>query len=245
MEDRSKNENQKSLIIRLLPVVVLAVGFASFFLLGLDRYVNFEGLRENRLLLTNWVEQAGLLAGLAFVLLYFLVVAFSLPAAGLMTITAGFLFGTIAATGFVVVGATLGACALFLAAKTALGDSLKKRLGPGFEKLQAGFHDDAFSYMLFLRLVPLFPFFVVNLAPAFMGIKLRTYFITTLIGIIPGTFVFASIGNGLGAVFDAGETPDLSIVTKPEIIIPIVGLGVLALLPILLRRLRARSSTDI
>lgn len=125
MEDRSKNENQKSLIIRLLPVVVLAVGFASFFLLGLDRYVNFEGLRENRLLLTNWVEQAGLLAGLAFVLLYFLVVAFSLPAAGLMTITAGFLFGTIAATGFVVVGATLGACALFLAAKTALGDSLK------------------------------------------------------------------------------------------------------------------------
>lgn len=78
-----------------------------------------------------------------------------------------------------------------------------------------------------------------------MGIKLRTYFITTLIGIIPGTFVFASIGNGLGAVFDAGETPDLSIVTKPEIIIPIVGLGVLALLPILLRRLRARSSTDI
>lgn len=242
MEDQDQTAGSasgKPLYLRLLPVAILATGFAGFFALGLDDTIDFEALRDNRQALSDWVASWGLLAGLVFILAYALVVAFSLPAASVMTIAAGFLFGTLAATGYVVVGATLGASLLFLAARTALGDSLKERLGPTFQKIADGFQEDAFSYMLFLRLVPAFPFFVVNLAPAFMGIKLRTYVVTTFIGIIPGTFVYASIGNGLGAIFDAGETPDLSLVTKPEILIPIVGLGLLALLPILLRKFRA------
>jgi uncharacterized membrane protein YdjX (TVP38/TMEM64 family) len=242
--DEGKERSGKPLLMRLFPLAVLAAGFAGFFALGLDSYVNFETLRENRLALTNWVEEAGWIAGLVFLIAYALVVAFSLPAAGVMTIAGGFLFGTLVATSYVVVGATFGASALFLAARSALGDSLKKRLGPGFARIQDGFNEDAFSYMLFLRLVPAFPFFVVNLAPAFMGIKLRTYFVTTLIGIIPGTFVFASIGNGLGSLFDAGETPDLSVLTKPEIIIPILGLALLALIPILHRLVKRRRAAQ-
>lgn len=245
LADQSQGSQQgKSLVLRLLPIVVLAGGLGLFFALGLHELVNFELLRDNRQLLADRVAESGWIAGLVFLILYAIVVAFSLPAGALMTITAGFLFGTLAATSYVVVGATLGASTLFLAARTALGDSLKARLGPSFERIQDGFNEDAFSYMLFLRLVPAFPFFIVNLAPAFMGIRFRTYFITTLIGIIPGTFVFASIGNGLGAIFDAGETPDLSIISEPAILIPLVGLAVLALVPVVVRRVRARKSGE-
>ncbi len=243
-EQFEQEQGGKSLALRLLPIGVLVGGLALFFALGLHEQVNFELLRDNRQALVDWVAQSGWIAGFTFLVLYAIVVAFSLPAGGLMTIAGGFLFGTLAATSYVVVGATLGASLLFLAAKTALGDSLKKRLGPSFEKISNGFNEDAFSYMMFLRLVPAFPFFIVNLAPAFMGIRFRTYFITTLIGIIPGTFVFASIGNGLGAIFDAGESPDLSIITDPAILIPLVGLGVLALVPVAVRRMRARKSGE-
>lgn len=243
-EQLEQRQDGKPLALRLLPIGVLVGGLALFFALGLHEQVNFELLRDNRQALADWVAESGWIAGLVFMVLYAVVVAFSLPAGGLMTIAGGFLFGTLAATSYVVVGATLGASLLFLAAKSALGDSLKKRLGPSFEKIMNGFNEDAFSYMMFLRLVPAFPFFIVNLAPAFMGIKFRTYFITTLIGIIPGTFVFASIGNGLGAIFDAGEMPDLSIITSPVILVPFVGLAVLALVPIIVRRKRARESSE-
>jgi uncharacterized membrane protein YdjX (TVP38/TMEM64 family) len=231
---------QKSLALRVLPLGVLLAGLIAFFGLGLHEYVSFEVLRDNRAQLVSFVEELGWIAGLAFMVLYAVVVAFSLPAGGLMTLTAGFLFGTLTGTFIVVIGATVGASALFLAARTALGDVLKRRLGPSFENIQEGFHENAFSYMMFLRLVPAFPFFIVNLAPAFMKINFRTYFITTLIGIIPGTFVFASIGNGLGAVFESGETPDLSIITSPAILVPLIGLGVLALVPVIVRHVRAR-----
>lgn len=243
--DHSEGSQQgKSLVLRLLPIGILVAGLALFFALGLNEQVNFELLRDNRQLLADRVAESGWIAGLIFLVLYAIVVAFSLPAGGLMTIAGGFLFGTLAATIYVVIGATLGASTLFLAARTALGDTLKARLGSSFEKIQTGFNEDAFSYMMFLRLVPAFPFFIVNLAPAFMGIRFRIYFITTLIGIIPGTFVFASIGNGLGAIFDAGETPDLSIITSPAILVPLVGLAVLALVPIIVRRVRARKSSE-
>lgn len=239
-DQSDKSENTKSPGMRILPLGILLSGLGAFFAFGLQDYVSFEILRDNRQQLVAFVEDSGWIAGLLFMALYALVVAFSLPAGGLMTIAGGFLFGSYVATFLVVIGATFGASGLFLAARTALGDALKTRLGPAFEKIQDGFNEDAFSYMMFLRLVPAFPFFIVNLAPAFMGVKFRTYFITTLIGIIPGTFVFASIGNGLGALFETGETPDLSIITSPAILVPLIGLGVLALVPIVVRRLRAR-----
>lgn len=235
---------KKSFAMRVLPLAILLAGLGAFFAMGLQDYVSFEVLRDNRQQLVAFVEESGWVAALLFMVVYAIVIAFSLPAGSLMTITAGFLFGSILGTFIVVIGATVGASALFLAARTALGDALKSRLGPSFEKIRDGFNEDAFSYMMFLRLVPAFPFFMVNLAPAFMGISFRTYFVTTLIGIIPGTFVFASIGNGLGSLFESGETPDLSIITTPAILVPLIGLGVLALVPIIVRRMRANKAGE-
>jgi uncharacterized membrane protein YdjX (TVP38/TMEM64 family) len=107
-------------------------------------------------------------------------------------------------------------------------------------RMEEGFRADALSYLLVLRLIPIFPFWLVNIVPAFLGVPLRTYVLGTLIGIIPGSFVYASVGNGLGAVFDAGQTPDLGIVFEPAILLPIVGLAVLALLPVAYRKSKAR-----
>jgi uncharacterized membrane protein YdjX (TVP38/TMEM64 family) len=128
--------------------------------------------------------------------------------------------------------------AVFLAARTAIGDYLRAKAGPGLKRMEEGFRRNAFSYLLVLRIVPIFPFWLVNLVPAFCGVSLRTYALATLIGIIPGCFVFASVGNGLGALLDRGETPNLMIIFQWDILLPILGLAVLALLPIAIRRLR-------
>jgi uncharacterized membrane protein YdjX (TVP38/TMEM64 family) len=168
-------------------------------------------------------------------------VAFSLPGALVATLTGGFLFGTVLGGTATVVAATIGATILFIAARTAFGDLLRAKAGPAIKRMEEGFRENAFSYLLVLRLVPLFPFFLVNLAPAFLGVTLPTFVGATFIGIIPGTFVFASLGNGLGAVFDAGRTPDLGLVKEPQVILPLLALAVLALVPVLYRRLRRAS----
>ena len=223
-------------IVRLLPIGVLILGLGAFFALGLDRYVSIETLRDNRETLTAWVERNGLWAGLVFAGIYAVVVAFSLPGGALMTITSGFLFGLVFGTVWAVLGAVTGATALFIAVKFGIGEALRERMGGPIKRMEEGFREDAFSYLLVLRLVPLFPFFLVNLAPAFLGVSLRTYFFATLIGIIPGAFVYASVGNGVGALFDAGQDPNLGIIFQPQFLIPIVGLAVLALIPVVYRR---------
>lgn len=230
------NEKKGGLFKRFLPVIVLLAGLGAFFALGLDRYVTLDTLRDNREALSAWVAQNWALAAFVYVLAYILMVAFSLPGALVATLTGGFLFGTVFGGLLTVIGATIGATAIFLAAKTALGNTLREKAGPKLRKLEEGFGKNAFSYMLVLRLVPLFPFFLVNLAPAFLGVPLGTYVVATFLGIIPGTFVFASIGNGLGAIFDAGRDPDLGIIFEPEILGPILALAALALVPVIYRR---------
>ena len=231
---------KKPLLRRLLPVFVLIAGFAAFFAFGLDSYVTFDALRENRAALQDYVDMYGALAIFAYGLAYVVIVAFSLPGGAIMTITGGFLFGTVVGGGTAVISATLGATALFLAARYALGDVLRGRAGPFVRRMEDGFRENALSYLLVLRLIPLFPFWLVNLVPAFLGVRTSTYVTGTLVGIIPGTFVYASVGNGLGAVFDTGETPDLAIIFKPEILLPIVGLALLALLPVAYKRWQVR-----
>ena len=155
--------------------------------------------------------------------------------------TGGFLFGTLFGTVFAVVGATIGAVGVFLVARTALGDLLRERLGHGtLERMADGFRENAFSYLLVLRLVPLFPFFMVNLAPAFLGVSLRTYALATLLGIVPGAFVFASVGAGLGDVFEMGGIVSASGLLTPRIVTALVGLAALALVPIAYKRLKGR-----
>jgi uncharacterized membrane protein YdjX (TVP38/TMEM64 family) len=225
---------------RLLPLGLLLLGFALFFALGLDDYVTCAGLREHRGALLAFVADRRLLAPLTFMAIYVAVTALSLPGGALTTIIGAFLFGGLATTAMVVVAATLGATLLFVVAKSALGDPLRARAGPWMSKMAEGFQDNALNYLLVLRLIPLFPFFVVNLVPAFLGVRLGTYVLGTFVGIIPGTFLYASLGAGLGGILDTGEACDVEGVLTPQVVIALLGLAVLALLPVVYKKWKAR-----
>ncbi len=217
---------------RLAPLVLLAAALVGFFALGLQDWIDLETLRRHRLWLAAQVQDHYLLTLLAYAAIYAVAVAVSVPGATILTIAGGFLFGQLVGCAAAVVAATVGATALFLAARTALGEPLRARAGPWLRRLEQGFADNALSYLLVLRLVPLFPFFVVNLVPAFLGVRLRVFAIGTLLGIIPGTFVYASVGAGLGELFEAGGAITPADVLSPEILAALVGLALLALLPV-------------
>ncbi|MGI9417601.1 MAG: TVP38/TMEM64 family protein, partial [Geminicoccaceae bacterium] len=208
---------QRSLLKRLLPVVLILSGIGAFFAFGLNDYLTFDALREHRGILLAFVADHPLTAPLAFIAIYALATALSVPGGVILTITGGFLFGTWLGGFYAVVGATLGAIAVFLIATSALGDALRNKAGPWMAKMEAGFKKNALSYLLILRLVPLFPFWLVNLVPAFLGMPLGTYTIGTFIGIIPGGLAYASVGAGLGTVFDQGAAPGLDILADPKV----------------------------
>jgi uncharacterized membrane protein YdjX (TVP38/TMEM64 family) len=223
---------------RLVPVVILLAGLAAFFAFGLNQYLSFDALRDNRAWLLAEVAESAVLAAAVYMLVYVVVVAFSLPGGAVMTIAGGFLFGQVLGTLYVVFAATAGATILFIAAKTALGELLRARAGPFLQRMEAGFQENALNYLLVLRLIPAFPFFIVNLVPAFLGVPIGTYVAATFIGIIPGTFVYATVGAGLGSIFDSGEEFSANSILTPEIVTALVGLAILALLPVVYKRLR-------
>jgi uncharacterized membrane protein YdjX (TVP38/TMEM64 family) len=221
---------------------VLAFAIGTFFALHLDMYLTFEALRENRALLSQFVAEHAVLASILYVAVYAAAVVASLPGGAVFTVTGGFLFGSIGGTVHVVVAATLGATLLFLIAKIWFGDALRAKAVPFLKKMEQGFQENAFNYLLVLRLIPLFPFFVVNLVPAFLGVPLRTYVLATFIGIIPGSFVFASVGAGLGSVFDRNGSFSPANVLTPEIVLALVGFAFLAIVPVLYRKLKTRTA---
>jgi len=221
---------------RIVPLLILAFMLGLFFAFDLGRFLSFETLAEYRASLLAWVEKHAVLAPVVYVLVYFVVVAFSLPGGLVMTVSGGFLFGFVAGGIYAVTGATLGATALFLIAKTSLGDYLLAKAGGKIQKMQQGFADNALSYLFVLRLIPIFPFFLVNLAPAFLGVSLRIYLIATFFGIMPATFVFALAGSGLGSVLDQGKDITVSGIFTPEIMVAFSGLALLALLPVVYKR---------
>lgn len=225
---------------RLVPVAILLAGLVAFFAFDLDRYVTFESLRERHEWLTRLVAEHGLAAALGFLALYAAVVAFSIPAGLFLSLAGGYLFGEWLGTLYCVVGATIGATVLFCVARSALGEPLRERAGPWLRRLEAGFSENALSYLLVLRLVVVFPFWVVNLVPAFLGVPLRTYVAGTFLGIIPGAFVFNLAGAGLGSIFESGAHFTKMTVLTPEVVAAFVGLAVLALLPVAYRRWKAR-----
>jgi uncharacterized membrane protein YdjX (TVP38/TMEM64 family) len=231
----------KSLTLRLLAVAAaVAAVVAMLKLTGALDYLSFEALARNREWLVGEVEVLGFGAALVFMLVYAVSTALSLPTGLLLSTLGGFLFGTVWGGLYIVIGATLGATIIFLAAKTVLGDLLRARAGGFLQKLEAGFRENELSYMFVLRLVPLFPFWLVNLAPAFLGVRLSTFIIGTLLGIIPGALVYASVGTGLGAILESGGTPDGSAILQPRVLFPIIGLVVLALIPVVYKRIRRR-----
>ncbi|WP_198507036.1 TVP38/TMEM64 family protein [Mariprofundus aestuarium] len=221
--------------------VVLALSL--YFDLG--RHLSFDVLSEHRALLLEWVSAYAVAAPLIFILAYIAVVAFSLPGGLVMTVSGGFLFGALPGGLYSVTGATIGAVALFLVAKTSIGDYLLARAGQSVKKMQAGFAENALSYMFVLRLVPIFPFFLVNLVPAFLGVPLRVYFIATFFGIIPATFVYALAGSGLGSVLDRGEGITMRGVMTPEVVGALLGLALLSLTPVIYKHFRKPAIEEI
>lgn len=225
---------------RWLPLAILLLGTILFFAFGLNRYVSFYKLRLYHHDLADFVAAHYVKALLLYGGIYLLFVALSLPGAVWLTVIGGFLFGVVPAAIVTVLAATGGACLLFAAAKTSLGEYLHAHAGPWFGKVERGFAENQWSYMLVLRLAPVVPFFIANLIPAFLGVPLHVFAIATLIGIIPATAIFATVGDGLGSVLKSDEMLSWHSVFTMEIKLALFGLALLALLPVLVKYWRRR-----
>lgn len=225
---------------RLAPLLAIGVAAVLGFVFLRD-YLSFQALADNREALIAWRDANYLTAVLVFMAVYIAVVAFSLPGAAVMTLGGGFLFGLFPGVFFIVTAATLGAIAIFLAAKFGLGDMLSKKIDANtgvIGKMYDGLRENEISFLFLMRLVPAFPFFAANLVPALMGISLRNFAFTTFFGIMPGSAVYTWVGSGLGEVFARGEAPSLGIIWEPQILGPILGLCALAAMPIILKQFR-------
>ncbi len=242
-------------ILRFLPLVVIFAAMVAVYASGATGYLTLEKLLQSRDRLGAFIDAHKILALLTYGAIYAACVALSLPGALLLTISGGFLFGWLAGGIAATISASLGATVIFLVARTSLGAALRERAGPSLAGFRDGFERDAASYLLFLRLAPVFPFWLVNLAPALLNVPLKTFVWTTCLGIIPGTFAYAFAGSGLDSValaqrraFDAcvasGATDckaDISLhqLVTPHLMLAFAGLGIIALVPALLRRWRA------
>lgn len=212
-----------------------------FLLLGGGDLVSLDRIAARYGEIDLWVAANRALAIVLFTLIYTTLVAISFPGAWALTVLGGLLFGTLLGGSLAVVGAAAGATVVFLAARSAFAETLKARAGARLGRLREGFEANAVSYLLTLRLVPVFPFFLINIAAGVFGMRLAPYVMATAAGIVPGTFVYASLGAGAASVVREGGTIDAKgLLLRPEILLPIAGLVLLALLPVLVKRLRAR-----
>lgn len=243
---------------RFAPIVVIVVAMVAVFATGAHRQVSLETLVRHRMAIDAFIDAHAVAAIAAFMAIYIVAVSLSLPGAIFLTIAGGILFGTLIGGVATVVSATIGATIIFLVARSACGETLVRRAGPLAGKLADGFRADAFSYLLFLRLVPAFPFFLVNLAPALVGVKLSTFVLATAIGIVPATFAFAFLGSGLDSVIAAQEVTyraclatgradctlqfDIGMIATPRLLGALAVLGAIALVPMIVKRVRARTA---
>jgi len=231
---------------RLIAPIVLVCLIAIVWASGLTNYLTWAGLAREQAVLNAWVAAHKVFAPILFVLIYVVSVALSLPQAGLLTLIGGLLFGGVVGGSLAVIGATVGAVLLFLIARSAFGEPMARRGGATggstLGKLREGLRRDGFSYLLAIRLVPLFPFWLVNLAAALCGMRMRPFVLATLLGILPTTFITASIGAGIGGVLVLGQKPDLSILFSWPVLGPLAALAVLSLMPVAWRRWRARDA---
>ena len=198
-------------LLRLIPLMLIIIAVGLVFHFGLNQYLSFEAIKTHKNLLLSWINMHYLLSVFWFILVYILVVALSIPGAVFLTLTAGFLFGALLGSIYVVIGATIGATCIFLIVQFSIGAWLAEKNGTWVKKMQRGFQENALQYLLFLRLVPLFPFPVVNVVPGILNVKKSTYVIGTFFGIMPGSFVYAWLGHGLGYAFSSGQAPNLAI----------------------------------
>lgn len=231
---------------KLLPfALILMVAVIGFF--TLRDYLSFATLRDNRDALMAFTTQNYLLSCVVFMSVYVVIVAFSLPGAAIASLAGGFMFGLFPGALMNMSAATIGAGCIFLAARYGLGAQLSRKMDASegtIGRLKDGIRKNELSYLFLMRLVPAVPFFAANLIPALVGVSLRRFLFTTFFGIIPGAIVFTWIGSGLGDVFARGDTPDLRMMFEPEILIPILGLCVLAALPIVLKKFKRKEMQE-
>ena len=224
-------------LVKIVILGILGLGLGAFFYFDVGQYFSLEALKTNRDDLLAYTNANFAVAVILYVAVYILQTGFSLPGGALMTLTGGFLFGSVLGTIFVNIGATTGATLAFLAARYVLRDWVERKFGKRIEPIQAGFAQNAFSYLLTLRLIPAFPFFLVNLVSGLTRIPLGTYVIATSIGIIPGSFVYAFAGRQLGSINSLAE------IASPPVLMAFTFLGLLALVPIVHRKFVERKKS--
>ena len=232
-----------SLLKKLWLPLLLAGGLAMFLATGAHQTINWQRIAQNYATIAGFAEANLEIAALGFAVLYLLAVAFSLPVALFLSLTGGAVFGWLAVP-LILIGATVGAGVVFIAARSIFADLARARAGAFIARLEAGFSANAFSYLLALRLIPVAPFWIINIVPAFSRMSLGSFLAATFIGISPATTVFVSVGRGLDHVLSIGRTPDLQVLASPAILMPLAALGLLALMPLLWRRLRASSAAS-
>lgn len=227
---------------RWLPLALLLAGALAGILIFGDS-LSLDTLRDNRMALLDWRAAHPVVAPALFVAAYGAIVAFSIPGAIWVTLTGGFVFGLFPGVLYNVTGATLGAIALFAAVRAGLGERWRARLAEGkAESLAAAIRTNEVSVLLTMRLVPVVPFFLANLIPAFLGVALVRFAWTTLVGILPGALVYTWVGAGLGEVFAAGGTPDLGLIFRPAVLAPLLALAALSFLPVLVKHWQGRQA---
>jgi len=236
----TRNRGVRRIVLPLGLSVLLAAAALAVRALGLGALLDPDALVRHHAVLAAAVEAYPLLAPLLFVAFYAMAVAVSLPGAAVLTMAAGWLFGPLFGTLWSALGATLGATLVFLLARGVLREPLRRRVGPRMAAIEQAFAEHGPAWLLFLRLVPVFPFWLVNLVPAFLGMRLLPYALCTFVGILPAGLVYAAIGSGLGELVARGGRPDPAIILEPRFLLPLVALGLLALAPVILRRLRGR-----
>ncbi|MEO0543155.1 MAG: TVP38/TMEM64 family protein [Pseudomonadota bacterium] len=246
--DNENTSSAKPAWQRFLPLAIVVGGLGFAYAMGWHRFFTLEFLAQSRDAMTAYVADNYILSIVGFTVLYAVAVAFSFPAASILTIFAGFLFGWFVGGISVAIGATVGATAIFLVARSAFGDFLTEKVGGRVKSLADGFEKEAFSYLLILRLAPVFPFFVMNIAPALFNVPIRTYVIATLVGILPGTFAYTFLGQGVGSVLEAAEaagtTPSVGDLVTTEITLAFAALAAVATIPMIIKRLRKSPASN-
>jgi uncharacterized membrane protein YdjX (TVP38/TMEM64 family) len=229
---------------RWWPLAAIAIGIVLVFAFDIDRFASFQHLKAHHQRLAALVAAHYVQAILGYFVLYVLFVALSLPGAIWLTVAGGFLFGIAVGAILAVLAATTGASLLFLATKTSLGAYLHEHAGPWLGKVERGFADNQWSYLLMMRLFPVIPFFIANLVPAFLGVRLPIFIATTLIGIIPATIIFTTIGAGLGSVLERSTDLSLHSLLTPQVEGALIGLALLAAVPVAVKFLRRRRASS-
>jgi uncharacterized membrane protein YdjX (TVP38/TMEM64 family) len=256
VRQRREEQGRTGWVWRYLPLAVILAGVVAVFATGLHRSLNFETFVDYQVRLREMVDARWLPTLGLYVLVYVAAVTLSLPASAFLTTIGGYLFGWAIGGTAASMSATLGATCIFLIARTSLGQTLLRRAGSRIQSFAEGFKSNAFSYLLFLRLMPVVPFWVTNLAAAFFGLRLRTFVLATQIGMIPVSFAFAFAGSGLDDVIAAQQHArseclsggrqdcalDLNVgdLLTPRLMIALAILGILSLAPILVRHWQGR-----